>query len=67
MEYAVTAFFFALVILLSMLLGVAGVALVQRLIPVQRRKPHNSAMGTLYGGLYVLFGVIVGFILPSSF
>ncbi len=44
-----------------MLLGVAGVALVQRLMPVQRRKPHNSAIGILYGGLYVLFGVIVGF------
>ncbi len=44
-----------------MLLGVAGVALAQRWIPVQRRKPHNSAMGTLYGGLYVMFGVIVGF------
>lgn len=44
-----------------MLLGVAGVALTQRLIPVQRRKPHNAAIGVLYGGLYVLFGVIVGF------
>ena len=44
-----------------MLLGVAGVALAQRRIPVQRRKPHNAAMGTLYGGLYVMFGVIVGF------
>ena len=33
----------------------------QRLIPVERRKPHNSAIGIIYGGLYVLFGVIVGF------
>jgi hypothetical protein len=44
-----------------MLLRVVGVALAQRLMPVQRRKPHNSAIGLLYGGLYVLFGVIVGF------
>ena len=63
MGYAAIAFLGLLIttILLSMLLGVAGVALVQRLIPVQRRKPHNSAIGILYGGLYVLFGVIVGF------
>jgi hypothetical protein len=59
--YAATAFLFVLIILLSMLVGVAAVALIQRLMPVQRRKPHNSAIGTLYGGLYVLFGVIVGF------
>jgi hypothetical protein len=44
-----------------MLLGVAGVALAQRWIPVQRRKPHNSAMGGLEGGLRIMFGVIVGF------
>jgi hypothetical protein len=61
LEYAATVFFYVLIILLSMLLGVAGVALTPRLIPVQRRKPHNSAISTLYGGLYVLYGVIVGF------
>ncbi len=33
----------------------------QRRIPVQRRKPHKSAMGTFYGRLYVIFGVIVEF------
>jgi hypothetical protein len=60
--YAATAFLFALIIVLSMLVGVAGVALIQRLIPVERRKPHNTAIGTLYGGVYVLFGVIIGFI-----
>ena len=61
MEYTHTAVLLVLIVLLSMLLGVAGVALTQRLIPVQQRKPHNSAIGILYGGLYVLFGVIVGF------
>jgi Protein of unknown function (DUF4239) len=59
--YATTAFLYVLIIVLSMLVGVAGVALIQRLIPVERRKPHNSAIGTLYGGVYVLFGVIIGF------
>ncbi len=38
-----------------------GGSLVQRLIPLQRRIPHNSAIGILYGGLYVLYGVIIGF------
>ena len=61
MQYAAQVLFFILAILFSMLLGVVGVALAQRLMPVQRRKPHNSAIGVLYGGLYVLFGVIVGF------
>jgi hypothetical protein len=60
--YAATAFLYVLIIVLSMLVGVAGVALVQRLIPVERRKPHNTAIGTLYGGVYVLFGVIIGFV-----
>jgi hypothetical protein len=44
-----------------MLLGAAGVALMQRLMPVPRRKPYNSEIGLLFGALYVLFGVIVGF------
>jgi hypothetical protein len=59
--YAATAFLYVLFIVLSMLVGVAGVALIQRLIPVERRKPHNTAIGTLYGGVYILFGVIIGF------
>jgi hypothetical protein len=59
--YAVQGAFLIVSISLAILLAVAGVALAQRLIPVQRRKPHNAAMGTLFGGLYVLFGVIVGF------
>jgi hypothetical protein len=61
LQYAATAFLLLLTILLAMLLGVAGVALTQRLMPVQQRNPHNAAIGILYGGLYVLFGVIVGF------
>lgn len=61
MEYAPTAFLYLLVILLSALLGVAGVALIQRLMPVQQREPHNTPIGILFGALYVLFGIIVGF------
>jgi len=61
LEYALTAILFLLPILLCALLGAVGVPLTQRLIPVERRKPHNAAIGIIYGGLYVLFGVIVGF------
>ena len=61
MGHTPTAVLLVLVVLLSMLLGVVGVALTQRLVPVERRKPHNAAMGIIYGGLYILFGVIVGF------
>jgi hypothetical protein len=61
LEYVTTAVLLVSIILLSMLIGVMGVALTQRLVPVQRRKPHNAAMGIIYGGLYILFGVIVGF------
>jgi hypothetical protein len=61
LEYAATAFLFLLPIFLSALLGAVGVPLTQRIVPVERRKPHNAAIGIIYGGLYVLFGVIVGF------
>lgn len=46
MEYAATAFllFLLLIVLLSALLGAAGVALTQRLVPVHLRKPHNAAV-----------------------
>jgi hypothetical protein len=62
LEYVTIAFLFLLPIFLLALLGAAGVPLTQRLVPVEQRKPHNAAIGIIYGGLYVLFGVIVGFI-----
>jgi hypothetical protein len=61
LEYVTIAVLFLLPILLLTLLGAAGVPLTQRLVPVEQRKPHNTAIGIIYGGLYVLFGVIVGF------
>jgi hypothetical protein len=56
LQYAAEAVLLILAILFSILLGVAGVALAQRLMPVQRRKPHNSAIGTLYGARFVHHG-----------
>jgi hypothetical protein len=43
--------------------AVAGLALVQRLVPLSIRQTHNTATGTIYSALYVLFGVTLGFLL----
>jgi hypothetical protein len=42
-------------------LAVAGLAVVQRLVPLPLRRSHNAATGTIYAALYVMFGVTVGF------
>lgn len=42
-------------------LAAAGAALAQHLVPVQLRESHNAAISIIYGGLYILFGVMVGF------
>jgi hypothetical protein len=56
-----TVFFGLLVILLSVLLAVAGLVLVQRLVPLPLRESHREAIGIIYAALYVMFGVVVGF------
>lgn len=58
---AATALWGLAIILLAGLLAAAGATLVQRLVPVEMRKSHNVAMGIIYGGLSVLFGVMIGF------
>jgi Protein of unknown function (DUF4239) len=58
---AITVFVGVLVVGLSVLLAVAGLAVVQRLVPVQVREAHITATGTIYAALYVMFGVSVGF------
>ena len=50
-----------LVVLLSTLLAVAGLILGQRLVPLDLRESHNTAMGIIYAVLYVMFGVMLGF------
>jgi hypothetical protein len=47
--------------LLAVVLAVAGLAVVQRLVPLPVREAHNAATGTIYAALYVMFGVTVGF------
>ncbi len=46
---------------LAVTLAVAGLALVQRLVPLPIRQAHNAATGVIYSALYVLFGVTLGF------
>ena len=46
---------------LAVLLAVGGLLLVQRHIPLEFRKAHNDTLSIIYGTLYVVFGVIVGF------
>jgi hypothetical protein len=41
--------------------AVAGLAVVQRLVPLPIREAHNTATGVIYAALYVMFGVTVGF------
>jgi hypothetical protein len=42
-------------------LAVAGLALMQRLVPLPIREAHNAATGMIYAAVYVMFGVTVGF------
>ena len=56
-----TAFFGVLVVLPAVVLAVAGLAVVQRLVPLPLRLSHNAATGIIYAALYVMFGVTIGF------
>jgi ABC-type Fe3+ transport system permease subunit len=56
-----TVFFGVLVVLLAVVLAVAGLAVVQRLVPLPIREAHNAATGVIYAALYVMFGVTLGF------
>ena len=56
-----TAFYGLLVVSLAVTLAVAGLLLVQRLVPLSVRESHNAAIGIIYAALYVMFGVMVGF------
>lgn len=44
-----------------MALAIAGLAVVQRLVPLGLRQTHNAATGIIYAALYVMFGVTIGF------
>ncbi len=57
----ITALIGVVVVLLAVLLAVAGLTLVQRLVPLPLRQSHNDATGTIFSALYVMLGVSLGF------
>ncbi len=50
-------------ICLAMLLAVGGLVLVQRLIPIEVRQPHNDVAGFIYAVLGVAYAVLLGLVL----
>lgn len=56
-----TVFLGVSIVVLTVLLAVAGLVLAQRLVPLSLRQSHNTAIGIIYGALYVMFGMMVGF------
>ena len=56
-----TFFYGLLIVLASVVAAVTGLMLAQRLIPLSLRERNNTATGTIYAALYVMFGVSVGF------
>ena len=58
----VTAYFGVLVVFLSILLAVGGLALVEYLVPWQLRQQHNDVAGFIYAVLGVVYAVLLGFV-----
>ena len=56
------AFYGVLVVSLSILLAVGGLALVQYLVPWQVRRQHNDVAGFIYAVLGVVYAVLLGFV-----
>jgi hypothetical protein len=50
-----------LTVLLAVILAIAGLLVVQWLVPLSIRGSHGAAIGIIYAALYVMFGVMVGF------
>lgn len=45
----------------SVVLAVAGFFLMRRFVPLDLRESHNSSIAVMFGALYVLYGLVVGF------
>jgi hypothetical protein len=50
-----------LVVGLSVALALAGFAVVRRFVPIELRDTHNDNNAVIFGALYVMFGLLVGF------
>ena len=56
-----TAIWGIVVVSVADAVAVAGLILVQRLIPFSVRESHNDTTATMFGALYVVYGLMVGF------
>jgi hypothetical protein len=56
-----TALWGVLVVGLSVALAVAGFAVVRRFVPMHLRESHNANTAVIFGALYVMYGLLVGF------
>ncbi|HEX6708974.1 MAG TPA: hypothetical protein VF068_01465 [Rubrobacter sp.] len=56
-----TAIWCILVVVVAVALAVVGLILVQRLVPFSVRESHNATTATMFGALYVVYGLMVGF------
>ncbi len=50
-----------LVVVLSVLLVLAGLVLVQRMVPLKARESANTVTGPIYAALYAIFGITLAF------
>ena len=50
-----------LVVGLSIALALAGFAVVRRYVPMGLRETHNANTAVIFGALYVIYGLVVGF------
>ncbi len=56
-----TAIWCIVVVSVAVMVAVAGLILVQRLVPFSIRESHNATTATMFGALYVVYGLMVGF------
>ena len=56
-----TAIWGIVVVSVAVAVAVAGLILVQRLVPFSVRESHNATTATMFGALHVVYGLMVGF------
>jgi hypothetical protein len=61
-----TAFWGVLVVLACMLAAVAGLGLVNRLVPTEYREEHNDVAGFIYAVVGVVYAVLLAFVVVAS-
>ena len=56
-----SAFWGVVVVLISVAFALVGQFLVQRSVPLQLRESHNTALGTIYAVIYVMYALALAF------